>query len=438
MKLGNNTGNGGFNMKYSFKFSSLAEVGVILLIMFACFMSPLMTIIDTKYLFLLYIVIVILCSLPLVYPRVYLKKNALYVLMPWFVLFIMFLLKNEELLRGNYVLFIRGLVGFLLLFVLTFQNGWNMTAYKAIVLSSFIHVVATFFFLIFPTLWGNYALFVFGAYPAGTSKGNMGYTAALNGHYSTNGTLIAFAVLGIMASLMSKKKKTSILLMIIAIVSLLLTTKRAHLLFSIIAFIIVYFIVKWKEGAVNSILKTIVILILGYMSIEIAIRYFPVLNNVFERFSTIGTDAESITRLLMWNTAFQYFEVNPIIGIGWDAFKYRVVSVIPSAANTTMNAHNIYIQLLAETGIVGFTAFCCGAFSSIVANAKILFDKGRYEITNEKYGLLVFSEIFQVFFLLYGLSGNFLYDFSFLYYIVTVAVGYSIRSTLLYSRNSTS
>lgn len=422
-------------MKYRLKYSSFAKVGVIFLIMFASFMSPLMTMIDTRLLFLLYIVIVIICSLPLIYPKIHIKKNALYLLIPWFVLFSMFFLKNGELLRGNYAFFIRGLVGFLLLFMLTLQNGWNMTAYKAIVLSSCIHVAATFFFFMFPTLWESYALFVFGTYPTGTSNGHMGYTAALNGHYSTNGTLIAFATLGIMSAVISNKKKTNILLLIVVIVSLLLTTKRAHLLFSIIAFITVYYIVKWKKEAVNSIIKTIGIVILGYILLELAIASFPVLNNVFERFNTIGTDAESTARLLMWNTAFQYFKGNPIIGIGWDAFKYRVVAVIPYAADKTINAHNIYLQLLAETGIVGFTAFCCGAFSSVVANAKILFDKGRYEITNEQYGLLVFSEIFQVFFLLYGLSGNFLYDFSFLYYIVTVAVGYSIRSTLLYSRN---
>lgn len=65
-------------------------------------------------------------------------------------------------------------------------------------------------------------------------------------------------------------------------------------------------------------------------------------------------------RLVLWGIAFDLFVHSPILGVGWGNFLVLYgsyvsdVSWIPPGIYA---AHNIYLQLLSETGIVGFAAF---------------------------------------------------------------------------------
>src|SRR5207244_3338596 len=73
--------------------------------------------------------------------------------------------------------------------------------------------------------------------------------------------------------------------------------------------------------------------------------------------SSVGSDAA--TRLLLWDTAWNLFKQSPIAGVGWGNFvmlygDYLKVSWIPPEE---FDVHNIYLQLLAETGVIGFAIF---------------------------------------------------------------------------------
>ncbi len=64
-------------------------------------------------------------------------------------------------------------------------------------------------------------------------------------------------------------------------------------------------------------------------------------------------------RLLLWDTAWKLFTQSPIFGVGWGNFEqiygyYIHVSWIPPGV---LWVHNLYLQLLSETGLVGFGAF---------------------------------------------------------------------------------
>ena len=66
-----------------------------------------------------------------------------------------------------------------------------------------------------------------------------------------------------------------------------------------------------------------------------------------DRFATI--DAEALGRLAVFAYAIELFQKSPVIGIGYGSFRYYSANILPDALDT----HNLYLKLLAETGIVG-------------------------------------------------------------------------------------
>lgn len=89
---------------------------------------------------------------------------------------------------------------------------------------------------------------------------------------------------------------------------------------------------------------------------------FFVTPNLHERFSTI-TDMHAQSnseRLLMWRSAINMFEDNPIFGVGYGQYKFAYQNeYIAAEARERFqeHAHNNFLQMLAECGIVGAAAF---------------------------------------------------------------------------------
>jgi putative inorganic carbon (HCO3(-)) transporter len=82
-------------------------------------------------------------------------------------------------------------------------------------------------------------------------------------------------------------------------------------------------------------------------------------HTIMDRASTIinlnyGTNRE---RLLRWGTAIAMFERNPILGAGYGSFAFSYINdpaILGSKSKYGMGAHSEYLQVLSETGLVGF------------------------------------------------------------------------------------
>jgi O-antigen ligase len=91
------------------------------------------------------------------------------------------------------------------------------------------------------------------------------------------------------------------------------------------------------------------------------IRSILVKDNLFSFFLTrVDPYSNSKTqRIYIWKSAWKMFLDHPILGIGFSAFsKVYPYYRLPQAIEENMSfAHNLPLNLLAETGILGFISF---------------------------------------------------------------------------------
>ncbi len=110
------------------------------------------------------------------------------------------------------------------------------------------------------------------------------------------------------------------------------------------------------------ILSFVVMLIIAYISLPHALTKWP-----------DGSLATSIIgRMMIWKTSLKAFTIHPLIGHGIGSFAkvYNQICIpgSPHCEGGAPLAHNQYIQLLVETGILGFSCFFM-AVSLIVVKA---------------------------------------------------------------------
>jgi len=93
------------------------------------------------------------------------------------------------------------------------------------------------------------------------------------------------------------------------------------------------------------------------------ILLLPLLFNHFERLQSID-DATQLSRIALWQGAATMFLQHPFLGVGYGNYKFLISAFVPGTEPDKLDAHNLYLQFLAETGIVGFISFSVlvGAF----------------------------------------------------------------------------
>ena len=237
---------------------------------------------------------------------------------------------------------------------------------------------------------------------------NSGYMPGLTNHYSTNAMLISTGLCIEISKYLGGVEftKRNKLIIILHIVALLLTGKRGHIVFLLLAFLITYYFYKSDKNIIKRFFIVIGVIILILIVGSIAIKIFPDLGAFIYRFQAkIEQGDITASRTRFWDLALELFSKHPILGIGWEQFQYYSETILNYKAHT----HNVFLQLLCETGIVGFIIYLGWFMYSLYITIKTY----KYSIENklkENIGLLSFSMLIQIFFLLYCITGNPLYD----------------------------
>ena len=115
-------------------------------------------------------------------------------------------------------------------------------------------------------------------------------------------------------------------------------------------------------------------------------------------------------RMPLYNLAINIFLHNPVFGIGWAGYRYEYSNYkFLGGSATTMNAHNIYLQILSELGIVGFILLYGLMMYTLVITVKIVYKSKEYFLTEIERWMILFSLSMQILFLLSGIVENVLY-----------------------------
>lgn len=295
------------------------------------------------------------------------------------------------------------------------EEDWQKYFLKLTLIASGIHVGATVLQLIIP----NFISLINGFILSGKSLQmnqdlySVGGYAGITGQTSVNAFYITLFIGIIFLKLMFEKryKKINIVLLIMAIIALFLTGKRGMLIFSIISNIIIYAYISYKDRK-NVLKYFFMILVIGIIGYAI-IMNIPQAKLIFEKIVLLEESENVLNgRDTLWKETLEVFIENPIIGIG-----------LGTIQNVTGDySHNIYIQILAENGFIGFSIYILATLSSLyitIKKAGIILKKGE---VNQKVNILV-ALFIQSIFIMYGFTGNPLYGQYFMIpYTISIAI----------------
>lgn len=249
---------------------------------------------------------------------------------------------------------------------------------------------------------------------------NPGFTAG----YVVTGLLWLFSLYLYRKAVKVKIRLSFIVTILFMLVSLLLTGKRGHLLAFVVSAIVIYLLStrgKEKFTRFGYVLTGIAVFLILILCAGEFFAFIPGVSRINETIMGLiqGEDISN-NRAELYAFAMQLFKENPLFGVGWG--QYRRLTVGNVTLIRTIEAHNIYLQMLCEMGIIGTICMIIPMFSSLRLAAKCLKEAVVYH-DMEWYPLLSFGLGYQTFFLVYGITGNPLYDHNcVLLYMVSIMI----------------
>lgn len=305
-----------------------------------------------------------------------------------------------------YLLFYATMIAFLL--IADSNTSWmsaamNVGIMMGIVYAFFtiVQVVAGDFYLarLYPLLQYN-STFDAARYMRFGIYSGLTYQTAVNALYLSIGIGSTFC------SLLYKKagRVWKVMVITIEMICIMLSAKRGHLLFVALSLLIVAYYSSNKGKRIRNILILGILLFSIYI---IAYYRIPAVSYFFDRLSDTSGDISN-GRFTLYVSAVEQFKQHPIFGIGWEQFRSTYIRYI--------DVHNIYLQLLCETGLVGTMIFFTAFIGTLMYTIKKINSIVSGRVISREKCLLLFALFCQVFFLLYGFTGNALYD----YYVLSV------------------
>lgn len=322
-----------------------------------------------------------------VYLLIFLFPVAAMLIRGWssyiFTLFIVLALifygkREQEISREETTLLWLAVLAFISFQISSMDNGWNGQSTKALGMDLRVLLFVPLYYLVRPLknaswwlLWGVF----FGALILGIqSLYELFYLGAwhVKGayfHLNFGGFSVLYAFLLIVSfNMLCENRRWRKILMVVAIAAALLGLAGSGARGSYIvvpALIVMIVLLKYRNRVGAS------ILVLSVISALLIYQFSPIVKTrvndaVADVQSYIAADSftelretSQVSRLEMWRTAWMIFKDNPVWGVGQKNYKEQAKKYVdrglvhPAAAHHG-HPHNVYLDFLAATGIMGF------------------------------------------------------------------------------------
>lgn len=356
----------------------------------------------------------------------------------WMLVFLITLRNNANLNSGSTASTLYCCIAFFVP-TLIYKMKFEKRMIKWILVFAMMHAIIGLFFMLFPELLiSNLDKLFPTMIPSQKSflisTINNRYLVGITGHYSTSGMYMVAGFIASSALLFYRaivkntgivKMNRELFLIVFFCICLILTGKRAHLLFGVLSFCANYILI-YNRGSYKVKVQRILKFAFAFIFILLVALNIPAFQATFNRFMSEEMIEEMrIGRVdSKWIPAFELFMENPLFGCGWLQFG-RLHPTYNSGDEIYRNVHNIYIQLLCETGLVG-SAFIIGIMVlTLFMTLRRIVELNKEREYSQKFLFLIFSFSYQFFFLLYGITGNPLYDIQTLFpYMLCCGITY--------------
>lgn len=348
------------------------------------------------------------------------------------------LYNNEYWNVNNYLLYF----GSILTCLFAFTDNPNFRVYiKICKFMYIIYAICTIVFYFTPNFYLNYIVDLF---PDNKSRliawYNSGCMAGLTEHYSTNAIFLSCGLIIAIADFYNSRickgriQVKNVLVVILFLISLLLTGKRGQLVFAISSIFSIYYLGLREEKRSSRLIKAFGLILIFLCLAIVFLPMVSALGTFITRFID-QADAGNITSgraNILWPIAIESINEHPIFGIGWMQYTYTLSRQV-GGGSSLYHTHNVYLQLWCEIGLVGLLIYLIWFIANLVSTIKIYrtFVLRDFSKNDTCRFLMTFSTLMQIFFLLYAITGNPLYDESmFIPYFTSCAIS-------MYYRNQT-
>jgi O-antigen ligase len=189
---------------------------------------------------------------------------------------------------------------------------------------------------------------------------------------------------------------------ILTFIGIILTNKRAPLIFNFLTIIIIFLLYKKSNRfKSNNILKVYCFLLIGTILFIAVYKRTGIFTGIIEKNALLNASNDITNgRLALWGYALDKFNEKPVFGVGLKSI-YNAISV---------DVHNVYLQLLAETGIIGFTIFMLALFVFMI-KPLIEFKNLKYTINYINLETIIIGLYLMIYLVLYGTVSNIFIDY---------------------------
>lgn len=364
--------------------------------------------------------LIVICAVPVLFFWVNtvraVRFKAAYL---WYFLFAVALLVNSfsgSVNRSNAIFFaINKLLLFFLFYYLSLMRGWRTSFSRCAEMLAKVLAASVLLELIVPDVISgiNAAIMNLSDYKVYKRLYNMGYHLGFSiqaSYLSFNIAILLSILIGRM--LTNRSRRTDLAWLAACVLVIILSGKRAEFIGAVLSVASVVILILCSRNTSQRRKIGILFLCLFISGLTVYLLYYTSYGALlFRKGMTLSYDN---TRTFLRNEALKLWRRSPITGNGTNYFSQKY----------DLSAHNTYLQLLCENGIIGLAFF----LGFVLANAgKSIALFWKLETSEPRSGIVLASICFQVFFLISAyFESTFTNEVMWIVYLIMSAVAYSV------------